>query len=94
MEGNIDEQLAKASDDHYVWKIFYYDPNDSRVFVPKRCKWLGWTLNFGNKKSWGWIAGITAAIVGTAIYAKRNGKKMHYSFDELKEIFSNAFKKE
>ena len=62
--------------------------------VPKRWKWLGWTFNLGNKKSWAWIAGITAAIVGTVLYAKKDGKKFHYSFAELKEMFTNACKKE
>ena len=30
----------------WKWGIFYYNPNDPRIFVPKRIKWLGWTLNF------------------------------------------------
>ena len=28
----IYRQVAKASDDHYVWKIFYYDPNVWSIF--------------------------------------------------------------
>jgi uncharacterized membrane protein len=34
--------------DKYKWGIFYYDPDDSRVFVPKNIQWLGYTVNFGN----------------------------------------------
>jgi len=35
------------------WKmgIFYYDPDDSAVFVERRLG-FGWTLNFGNVASW------------------------------------------
>lgn len=55
---------------------------------------MGWTLNFGNKKSWAWLAGISAAIIGAALYGKQTGTKMHYSFSDLKEVISNACKKE
>jgi uncharacterized membrane protein len=34
--------------DNYVWYIFYYNPRDKRIFVPKINRWFGWTLNFGN----------------------------------------------
>ncbi|MBN1651469.1 MAG: hypothetical protein JW857_09075 [Bacteroidales bacterium] len=31
------------------WKgVFYYNPADSRIFVPKKYKYRGYTLNFGN----------------------------------------------
>ncbi|MFW0715356.1 DUF5808 domain-containing protein [Pedobacter sp. N23S346] len=43
------EQKSKAN-----WKlgIFYFNKNDSRLFVPKRIKILGWTLNFANPLSY------------------------------------------
>ena len=37
------------------WKFFgliYYNPQDTRIFVPKRIEWMGITLNFGNPKSY------------------------------------------
>lgn len=36
------------------WKlgIFYFNRNDSRLFVPKRIKILGWTINFANPLSY------------------------------------------
>lgn len=42
------------SDDltNYKWGIFYYNPKDRRILVPKRNKWMGWTLNFGNPYSY------------------------------------------
>ncbi len=36
----------------YLWS-FYYNPNDKRIFPPKRIKWLGWTVNFANPYSIG-----------------------------------------
>ena len=32
-------------DDRYDWSGLYHDPNDPRLFVPKRIPWLGWTIN-------------------------------------------------
>jgi len=34
--------------DKYKWGIFYFDPNDPRIFVPKNVHWMGYTVNFGN----------------------------------------------
>ena len=31
---------------NYKWGVFYYNKNDSRIFVPKRYG-FGYTLNFG-----------------------------------------------
>jgi uncharacterized membrane protein len=38
--------------DHYKWGLFYYNPEDSRVILPKRNQWMGWTLNFARFYSW------------------------------------------
>lgn len=37
--------------DNWIWGIFYYNPEDSRLFPPKRIKQLGWTINFANPNS-------------------------------------------
>ena len=29
-------------------RTFYYNPEDERLFPPKRAKWAGWTVNFAN----------------------------------------------
>lgn len=55
---------------------------------------MGWTLNFGNKKTYCWLGAVTAAILGCFVYAKKSGKKTHYTFAELKELFSNTVKSE
>ncbi len=33
---------------NYKWGIFYFNPKDTRIFLPKRNIWLGYTLNFAN----------------------------------------------
>ncbi|MFA6570039.1 MAG: DUF5808 domain-containing protein [Bacteroidota bacterium] len=33
---------------NYKWGIFYFNPQDPRLFLPKRNKVLGWTVNFAN----------------------------------------------
>jgi uncharacterized membrane protein len=39
------------------WKlgVFYYNPADPSLMIEKRCG-LGYTLNFGNRRSWGLMA--------------------------------------
>jgi uncharacterized membrane protein len=32
--------------------IFYYNPDDKRLWVPKRIKWMGWLLNMGHRYAW------------------------------------------
>ena len=49
--------------ENYKWGIFYYNPADRRLFVPKRNKLLGWTLNFANPWSYAFIAGIIAFAI-------------------------------
>lgn len=33
---------------YWKWGLFYFNPNDKRLLVPKRVPSLGWTLNFAN----------------------------------------------
>ncbi len=50
--------------DNYKWGIFYFNPKDCRVVVPKRNIGMGWTLNFANPYSFLIILGIiTFAII-------------------------------
>jgi len=50
--------------ENYKWGIFYYNPDDSRIIVPKRSQWMGWTLNFANL--WSYV--ILATFIGLAIF--------------------------
>jgi uncharacterized membrane protein len=40
------------------WLGVYVAPRDSRVWVPKRAPWIGWTLNFAHRRSWAWLIGL------------------------------------
>jgi len=61
MTRNFDPEINDP--DNYKFGIFYYNTNDQRVFVPKRNKNMGWTLNFGNHFSYL----IIGAIISIAI---------------------------
>lgn len=37
--------------ENWIWGIFYYNPEDPRLFPPKKIKELGWTINFANPNS-------------------------------------------
>ena len=52
--------------ENYKWGIFYFNPRDSRSILPKRNKWMGWTLNFANPYSYLILLGIVlfAIIIG------------------------------
>jgi len=43
--------------------IFYYNPDDQRIIVPKRIEWLGWTLNYARPTSLLIIAAILLIII-------------------------------
>jgi len=47
------ETLEKWNQDPNNWKLgcLYFNPEDKRIFPPKRIPWMGWTINFANKKS-------------------------------------------
>jgi uncharacterized membrane protein len=52
--------------ENYKWGIFYFNPQDSRYFVPKKNQWIEWTLNFTNPYSYLIVLGIIifAVIMG------------------------------
>lgn len=53
MKNPTEEQLEQWHKNPSNWKLglFYYNPEDERLFPPKRVKWAGWTVNFANPKS-------------------------------------------
>ncbi|CAM3765311.1 DUF5808 domain-containing protein [Flavobacterium chungbukense] len=36
---------------NWIWGLFYYNPDDKRMFPPKKIKEMGWTINFANPNS-------------------------------------------
>jgi uncharacterized membrane protein len=68
MENPSKEQLEKWHKDpnNWKWDSFYFNPEDKRLFPPKRIPWMGWTINFANSKSifaFFIILAITIAII-------------------------------
>lgn len=49
-------------EDKYKFGIFYFDPGDPRIIVPKRIWWMGWTINFGNKYAFLLIVLVVALL--------------------------------
>ena len=45
--------------ENYRLGIFYFNPKDSRVLVPKRSRILGWTVNFARPSA---ILGIIVIV--------------------------------
>jgi len=43
--------LDTGNPEHYRWGLFYVNPDDPDIWVPKRLG-LGWTLNFAHAASW------------------------------------------
>jgi uncharacterized membrane protein len=54
--------------EHYKWGMFYFNPKDSRVFVPKIDQLRGWTVNFAHPFSYLVIMGIIVVIVFIGMY--------------------------
>jgi uncharacterized membrane protein len=55
MRADFDQfENDRMSDDpmNYKLGIFYFNRKDSRIVVPKRIRWMGWTMNFGNGYSY------------------------------------------
>jgi len=43
---------------NYKAGIFYFNPKDHRILVPKRIRMMGWTLNFANIYTYLLLLGI------------------------------------
>ncbi|MDB5228587.1 MAG: hypothetical protein JWN78_2780 [Bacteroidota bacterium] len=65
-QGNMSED----NDKYYKWYIFYYNPEDPRLFVPKRIAWTGWSLNFANPYAY-LVLAISLFILGLTSYFLR-----------------------
>lgn len=48
----------------WKWCSIYFSKRDSRVWVPKEIRWLGWTLNLGRP---GGVAWLLAIVVGAPL---------------------------
>jgi len=51
-----------AANWHY-WGNVYYSKSDTRLIVPKKVKWMGWTLNFAHP----WANATLIGVVGVPL---------------------------
>jgi uncharacterized membrane protein len=51
----------KDESDYWKWGVFYYNPYDPRIMVPKRMPLMGWTFNFAQP-------GTIISIVGFSLF--------------------------
>ena len=70
MEEETDDQdiTPKPGRSKWVLGIFYFNPDDQRLFPPKRIPWLGWTINFANPYSIAAMLLVIAAILCISKY--------------------------
>ncbi len=61
----LDEYFDTMVDnpDNYKLGIFYFNRKDKRAIVPKRKRFLGWTVNFARPFAYWLAVGIAAIIV-------------------------------
>jgi len=70
MENPDQETLEQWHKDPNNWKLglFYYNPEDKRIFPPKRRAWMGFTVNFANPKSVIILLALLAIIIAQVLY--------------------------
>jgi uncharacterized membrane protein len=56
--------------DHYKWGIFYFNPDDTRIILPKQNQWMGWTMNFANPWSYVILGSFIIIALIVAYYSK------------------------
>ena len=64
------ETLEKWHKDPDNWRcgIFYYNKQDKRLLPPKRCEWMGWTVNFATTKSVLFFVGMMAFFIFVTLF--------------------------
>jgi len=62
-------QAPAAGPECWKWGVFYYNPADPDIMVPKRTG-LGYTLNFGHRASW-WILAALAGVLALPMLMMR-----------------------
>lgn len=51
------------------WLGLYHAPQDSRNWVPKPIRWLGWTVNLGQRGGRSWAVVVVMGMAGLAVAA-------------------------
>ena len=65
MKPGIDPRILEAlrkSPQNWKWGSIYYCKEDPRVIVPKRQKWMGWTIKFARPAAFPTLFALIAFI--------------------------------
>lgn len=63
--------IASDDDSHWPLGVFYYNPEDPSVVVPKRFG-VGWTLNMARPATWIALMGLVVVSVGFVLLINRS----------------------
>lgn len=91
--------LNKKQQGPWKWGA-YYNPNDSRIFVPKRNPYMGWTINIGRPVGKRLFIGTFAAvfaILGWVAYAGAKDYQFKLTDTELTinaAMYSRTYRKD
>lgn len=75
MKPGIDPKILEAlwkSPQSWKWGV-YYCKNDPRVIVPKRLKWMGWTINFARPSAWPTLLAMLLFLAIPIFWLSANG---------------------
>jgi len=67
MRQKLDKEILYSMNNNpFNWKgMFYVNPKDPRILVPKKIPSLGWTLNFGKPVSYVIIIIFVLAVIAS-----------------------------
>lgn len=70
------EKLAHLWQDpkHWKWRLIYSCPQDPRIVVPERFRWMGYTLNFAHRSALLLAAVIVLVIIVPSLTVLRQGQ--------------------
>ena len=68
------DEIETCWKDHRNWKWgIYYCKTDPRVIVPKRLKWMGWTINFARPSAIPVLVLLLASLAGPVLIVASKG---------------------
>ncbi|MBS4057675.1 MAG: hypothetical protein KKD74_13685 [Bacteroidetes bacterium] len=63
------EGLHQKKPDNWKAGVFYSNPDDARIIVPKRNPALGWTLNFTDRRTiWALLAIVVIVVAYSLLF--------------------------